>query len=105
MRIPRRPAFLAPMLYRRRRVADAARVLPVAGAFLVLLPILWRPAETAAPDTSRGGIYLFAVWFGLIVVAFLLAGRLGRDPETPPTGRPGAAPGGGPAAGPDADGP
>lgn len=82
------------MLYRRRRVADAARVLPVAGAFLVLLPILWRPADTAAPDTSGGGLYLFAVWFGMIVVAFLLARRLSREPEVPPAApQPGLPPG------------
>jgi hypothetical protein len=29
-------------------------------------------------DTARGGIYIFAVWAGLIGVAFLLSRRIGR---------------------------
>lgn len=57
-------------------MADAARLLPLLGLFLILLPILWRPAESPEPDTASGGIYLFAVWLILIVAAFLLAGRL-----------------------------
>lgn len=72
----KRPPFLARKSYRRRRMADAARLLPVLGLFLVLLPILWRPAETPASDTASGGVYLFAVWNILIVAAFVLARRL-----------------------------
>lgn len=73
------PRFLARQNYRRRRVADAARLLPVLGLFLILLPILWRPAETPAPDTASGGTYLFAVWLFLIATAALLARVLSAD--------------------------
>ena len=77
---PRRPPkFLAHRSYRRRRMIDAARLLPVLGLFLILMPILWRPAATPEPDTARGGIYLFAVWLLLIAVAFVLARRLSRE--------------------------
>jgi hypothetical protein len=84
MRAPAPPAFLARASYRRRRIIDAARLLPVLGLFLFMLPILWRPAETPEPDTARGGLYLFAVWFGLIVAAFVLARVLSR--AAPPGG-------------------
>lgn len=47
-------------------------MLPVAGAFLVLLPILWRPAADGH-GTAVEGIYLFGVWAGLILIARLLA--------------------------------
>lgn len=80
MRAPRRPAFLERPRYRRRRVADAARLLPVAGCFLFALPILWSPADSPEPDTASGAIYLFAVWLVLIVAALVMARRLAREP-------------------------
>ncbi len=79
MRTPAPPKFVVRSSYRRRRLIDAARLLPALGLFLFMLPVLWRTAETPEPDTARGGIYLFAAWFGLIVAAFLLSRRLMRD--------------------------
>ena len=67
------PLFLARRSYRRRRMMDAARLLPLAGLVLFLLPGLWHPGETPVPDTGRGMIYLFAVWLGLILAAAALA--------------------------------
>jgi hypothetical protein len=80
------PRFLARQNYRRRRMADAARLLPLLGLFLVLLPILWRPAQTPEPDTASGGVYLFAVWLILIIAALFLARRLSasRPQDTAP---------------------
>lgn len=52
---------------------DAARLLPVAGAVILLLPIAWEPAATPAPDTARGLIYLFGSWAMLILGALILA--------------------------------
>ena len=79
MKSPGRPRFLARRSYRRRRLTDAARLLPVVGLFLVFLPVLWQPARTPEPDTASGGIYLFAVWLVLIVVAFVLARSVAAD--------------------------
>ena len=92
MRRPRAPLFLPRPEYRRRRLVDAARLLPVFGAFLVLLPILWAPAETGARDTARDGIYLFVIWAILVGLAAWLAPGLadgaddGSDDELPPNG-------------------
>ncbi len=80
----KQPRFLARQSYRRRRMADAARLLPLLGVFLVLLPILWRPAESAEADTAGGGVYLFAVWIVLIVAALFLS-RLLSAPHTQDT--------------------
>lgn len=71
---PRRPMFYAPAVYRLRRLRDTSRMLPVVGAFLFLLPILWSPAETDTRDTAPDGIYLFVVW-GLLVLAAALVSR------------------------------
>lgn len=83
MRRPR-PIFLARASYRHRRLTDAACLLPVLGAFLVGLPILWGPAETTARDTAPDGVYLFLVWLGLVIMAAVLAPGLRSDPDLDP---------------------
>lgn len=81
MRTQRAPIFLARRAYRQRRLADAARLLPVVGVFLFLVPVLWHPGATGVPDTGRGAIYLFTVWALLIAGAALLARRLGAEDQ------------------------
>ena len=73
---PRAPLFLERESYRRRRLMDAARVLPVIGLVLFLLPALWR--QNGDPNTGSEALYLFAVWAGLILAAGLLARPLRR---------------------------
>jgi hypothetical protein len=87
------PLFLARRAYRRRRMMDAARILPVVGAVLFMLPVLWRPAETTLADTAPGAIYLFAVWVLLILAAVLLARALGPSMNDDEGGEGGSAPG------------
>jgi CheY-like chemotaxis protein len=73
MRDQQEPLFLARQGYRRRRLEDAARLLPWLGAFLFGLPLLWTGARTAP-----GLVYLFAAWIVLIAVALVLSRRLAR---------------------------
>ena len=70
------PVFLARETYRRRRLADAARLMPVLGSVLFVLPLLWRDDEAS---TATGLIYIFSVWVLLIVLAAILSRRLNRD--------------------------
>jgi hypothetical protein len=77
----KRPLFLPRARYRRRRLRDAARLLPLFGGFLFLLPILWSPATTEGRDTAPDGIFLFMVWAGLVVAAGLLSRHLRADDE------------------------
>ncbi|WP_348524934.1 hypothetical protein [Pararhodobacter sp. SW119] len=78
---PRPPLFLERESYRRRRLMDGARALPVIGLVLLLLPALWRIDR--APNAAAEALYVFTVWALLIVAAALLAGPLRRT-ETPP---------------------
>jgi hypothetical protein len=68
--------FLQRLPYRRRRRIDAARLLPVFGLFLLLLPMLWAPSGGEGRRTALDGIYLFGVWGGLILVARALSAGL-----------------------------
>lgn len=89
---------------------DAAWVLPVFGAFLLLVPVLWDlgPSGSDAPRRlAERGVYIFGVWALLVGGAALLGRRL-RDVASPPADDAGAPQGDAgrpdPAAAPD-DGP
>ena len=84
-RPPRKqPMFLERESYRRRRLADAARLVPVMGLVLLLLSGLWT-------TTAGAMIYIFTVWAILIVVIGVLSVRLmpltedsdGEEPSAP----------------------
>lgn len=70
--------FLEHQSYRRRRLMDAARLLPLLGALLFAVPLLWPGPETAAADgatsmvaMSDAIIYVFAVWAALIIASVM----------------------------------
>ncbi|MEZ5797390.1 MAG: hypothetical protein R3D63_07940 [Paracoccaceae bacterium] len=83
MKRPKRPMFLAPSPYRRRRLRDAARLLPVFAAFLLILPELWSPPGQALRVTSGDVIYFFLVWCGLVLVAAAFAPGLSAGESAP----------------------
>jgi len=79
---PPQPLFLARQSYRRRRLADAARLIPLLGTVLLLIPIFWSTGNS----TSGGLVYVFVAWGGLIAVIGLLARALNdiaNDPDQP----------------------
>ncbi len=81
MALSREPLFLARQNYRRRRIADAARALPMIGVVLFMIPLL--SAGQGRNDTGGWLVYVFLAWFGLIVIAAILSRGLGRASETP----------------------
>ncbi|MFW8593332.1 hypothetical protein [Cribrihabitans neustonicus] len=63
--------------YRRRRLMDIARLLPVLGALLFAVPLLWPdPDPYPAPDVPAGMpmsaaiTYVFVIWALLIAAGF-----------------------------------
>ena len=65
--------------YQTRRFGDAARILPVAGAVLIYVPLLWPLGEGNDPVSTVGaGVYLFLVWLMTILAAAALARPLMR---------------------------
>jgi hypothetical protein len=83
------PVFVPRGAYRQRRVRDAARMLPLLGLVLCLLPLLWQRGEPAAGAavgagaqlTSVAMIYLFAVWALLIALAAVLSRLIRPTPD------------------------
>ena len=87
---PRRPLFVERDAYRRRRLLDAARILPAAGLIALLLPVLW--VASGGTHTAAEALYLFGLWALLIGAAGALARPLrdeldrerpGSDPAPP----------------------
>lgn len=79
---PRRPLFLGRAPYRRRRLRDAARLLPLTAALLFLLPMLWTPeGEATGRHLSDDIAYFFLVWALLIGVAAAFAPGLAQSEE------------------------
>jgi hypothetical protein len=76
-----KPLFLARGPYRQRRIRDAARLLPILGVILWLIPLLWTRGGPDGTKTSTALIYVFSVWAIVIVLSFLLSRWLGPDQD------------------------
>ncbi|MDU8929100.1 hypothetical protein RXV86_17030 [Alisedimentitalea sp. MJ-SS2] len=62
--------FLERASYRRRRLTDAARLMPVLGALLWAVPMLWNRSVTS---TSTALLYVFGIWVLLVIGAGMLS--------------------------------
>lgn len=89
------PLFLERRSYRQRRIMDAARLLPVLGALLWCVPLLWAEGRGAGASegvrTSSAIVYIFGVWAFLAVGALVLSLVIrDRTDRGAPDGRTGA---------------
>ncbi|MEH6830896.1 MAG: hypothetical protein V7661_08635 [Sulfitobacter sp.] len=80
--MPKTRLFLERRSYRRRRMMDAVRILPLLCAVLFLaVPLMWPKGE--APDASMllstAIWYLFTVWVLAIMASFGLWRRIRRS--------------------------
>lgn len=82
----RGPVFLARRTYRRRRLADGARLLPVLGGILFCVPLLWKGGERAL-GTAETMFYVFGLWAVLVISSGVISRHLqSRDAEEGGTG-------------------
>lgn len=72
-----RTLFLAPAPYRRRRLIDAARLLPVFAVFMVLVPPLLQSGDGGG-GSGAVLIYLFVLWALIVLAAGLIARAMTR---------------------------
>lgn len=71
--------FLERKSYRQRRLRDAARVLPILGAVLWFIPMMWTKSDTTPTSNADAMLYLFGVWIVLIIISAMITRAL-----TPP---------------------
>ncbi len=71
-----RHLFLERRNYRRNRLQDAARLLPLLGLVLIFGPIFIRGAGAEAESLSVTLVYYFGIWLGLIVLSALVSRAL-----------------------------
>ncbi|WP_299849372.1 hypothetical protein [uncultured Roseovarius sp.] len=76
------PVFVERRAYRRRRLVDAARLLPILGVTLVCLPLLWTGERDAPTSTTYAMIYFFSLWLALVIGAALLSRRLKSEAKS-----------------------
>jgi hypothetical protein len=77
--------FLERRTYRRNRLQDAARLLPVLGMILFLGPVFIIGGEGQGAGLAAWLVYLFVTWLGLIGITFLVGRALaGEDPAAGP---------------------
>ncbi|MBY5934079.1 hypothetical protein KUV51_13805 [Tateyamaria omphalii] len=74
---PSATLFLEKRSYRRRRLMDALRLLPIVGVLLWMLPVFWpsggdHPADPTPVAMSSAVTYVFVVWILLILAAAVL---------------------------------
>lgn len=73
-----RPIFLDQAAYRRRRLQDAARLLPLMTLCLLLLPVWLVPQ---AMSGAGGVVALFVLWLLAIIASAAIHRRLRRRPS------------------------
>jgi hypothetical protein len=76
--------FLERRAYHKRRMRDLARAVPVFGAVLISIPLLWQQGESGVSN-STAIVYIFGVWIILIGLAAIIsrAVQSGEQSEAP----------------------
>ncbi len=85
-----RRLFLERRTYRRNRLQDAARLVPVLGALLFFGPVFILTSATGVGGGTGGWlVYFLGVWLALIALAAALSSALSRIfPAVPPEDEP-----------------
>jgi hypothetical protein len=83
-----RRLFLERRTYRKNRLQDAARLLPVLGMILFFGPVFIGGGDVEGASLADWLVYIFVVWLGLIVVTMLVSRALADGlPESGPEPR------------------
>ena len=70
--------FVEPRNYRARRMVDGLRILPMAGIFLIAMPLFWGGSQESV-KSSAVMLFLFGVWISLILLNFLITRRISKE--------------------------
>ena len=79
-RQPQAPVFLQKASYRQRRLQDAAKLVPLLGVVLLIMPLAWQSDAAGETDNASALLYIFGVWVVLIVLTAVLSRLLRSEP-------------------------
>jgi hypothetical protein len=81
-----RRLFLTRRTYRKNRLQDAARLLPVLGIILFFGPVFIIDDASRESGTTLADwlVYCFVVWMGLIALTMLVSRALGEPAAAAP---------------------
>jgi hypothetical protein len=82
MRPPVSSVFLERQNYRRRRLIDLIKILPLIGMMLWLVPLLWPIDGKERVSSADAMIYIFAIWFVLVIAKSIAARFLFRASDS-----------------------
>ncbi len=71
------PQFLDLKSYRRKRMVEVAKLLPILGGLCILLPLPFLFVVPLDGNATALALYFFAVWLFLVLAALVLARVLG----------------------------
>ena len=78
------PIFLERRGYRKRRLMDAVRLLPLLGLALWMVPLLWAEpvgeGQGSATPMSTALRYVFGIWVTMVLAGWTLWYRT-REPQ------------------------
>ncbi|WP_298862350.1 hypothetical protein [uncultured Sulfitobacter sp.] len=80
--MPEARLFLERRSYRRRRMMDAVRILPLLCTLLwLVVPLMWPNGSEGSAQTALSTViwYLFVVWMLAIMASFALWRRIRRS--------------------------
>jgi hypothetical protein len=66
------PIFLERHSYRRRRLMDAVRLLPLLGLALWMVPLMWSKPDDGALPMSTALRYIFGIWLFVVFAGWAL---------------------------------
>ena len=69
------PIFLERRSYRKRRMMDAVRLLPLLGLALWMVPLMWSVPQGDAGDVMPMSIalrYVFGIWVSVLLAGWIL---------------------------------
>ncbi len=73
-----RRLFLERRTYRRNRLQDGARLVPVLGVLLFFGPVFILSSSTGVDSGTAGWlVYFLGVWLGLVILSAALSSALG----------------------------
>ncbi|WP_438955651.1 hypothetical protein [Cognatiyoonia sp.] len=80
-KLPKSSVFLERKSYRQRRFRDIVRILPILGAVLWAIPLMWSQEPEVGVRNASALQYIFGMWLVLILISAVMSRLLSDDSD------------------------